>query len=64
MAIFVANLDCPASDCGEVFQARWEDDSDTQADAAESPVAVQECPACGHQFTAEYPGYTFNSEAG
>jgi ribosomal protein S27AE len=64
MAVFTANLDCPRPECGEVFQARWEDDSDTRADAAEAPVAVQECPECGHKFEAAYEGYMFNSEAG
>jgi uncharacterized protein (DUF983 family) len=60
--VLTANVDCEA--CGEVYSGRWEDDSDTVEDMAEQPVAVQKCPACGHEQQEEYPGWGFRSEAG
>lgn len=58
---FSTLLDCPG--CGETFEGHWTDPSLTIEDMTDPPVAEQECAACGHKFTEEYPGWMFRSEA-
>lgn len=64
MASFTpAIVECP--ECGTEFEGYWsDDDSLTDEDVTEAPVAQQTCPACGHHFDVEWPGWMFRSEAG
>lgn len=64
MAIQLTNLiDC--EECDEPFEGFWFDDSLTEEDMTDLPVADQQCPACGHvNKDVEYPGWFFKSEAG
>jgi hypothetical protein len=51
--------------CGEEYDGIWPGEADgDEQDRAEAPVADQECPACHHVQSAEYPGWSFLSEAG
>lgn len=50
--------------CALDFEGVWRDDSLDEQDRAEAPVAVQQCPGCGHTETMEYPGWSFRNEAG
>lgn len=62
MQILTAFLDCP--ECQLTFEATWADDSLDLQDMPSAPVATHTCPACGHQFTQEYPGWSLFTEAG
>lgn len=64
MVVLTALVDCGNPDCGETFEGAWTDDSMSVQDMAEPPVAVQECPSCGHKQAETYPGWCFRSEAG
>lgn len=57
-----AFIDC--SSCGTSFEGTWWDDSidPEQRDAA--PSALQVCPSCGYSELAEYPGWSYLTEAG
>lgn len=54
-----AFIDCPR--CGETVPGVWP--KPEGQDITEAPVAKQECPN-GHVFEAEYPGWSFFTEAG
>ena len=51
--------------CEAEYDGLWpaEEEGDEQ-DRAEAPVARQECPVCGHTQEEEYPGWSFQGEAG
>lgn len=55
-------LDCPQ--CGTTFEGSWHDESMDPEQRDEAPVAGQCCPDCWHHFEAEYPGWSYTSEAG
>jgi hypothetical protein len=59
--ILTAIIECTV--CWEEFDGLWVDDSIDEQDRAEAPTEEQQCPN-GHQFEAEYPGWSFRSEAG
>ena len=59
-----ALVDCQNLECGEVYEGTWTDDSMSVQDMAEPPVAVQQCPVCGHQQEETYPAWCWTSEAG
>lgn len=54
-------LECP--ECGEEFEGQWADGSIDPEQRDEAPVQSQACPR-GHVFDAEYPGWSYLSEAG
>lgn len=56
-----AILDCP--ECDVSFDGEWNDDSMDPEQRDDVPVQVQQCPK-GHRFEAEYPGWSYTSEAG
>lgn len=57
--VLVAEIVCP--ECGFEFEGTWAE----PADREEVPEpAFQLCPGRGHIFEAEYPGYSFRTEAG
>jgi hypothetical protein len=56
-----AILDCP--ECEVSFEGRWSDDSMDPEQRDEAPVQAQQCPN-GHQFDAEFPGWSWTTEAG
>lgn len=64
MLELTALVDCGNPACGETYEGRWLDDSMSVQDMAEPPVAVQECPLCGHTQEETYPAWCFRSEAG
>lgn len=56
-------IDC--EDCDEPFEGYWSDDSITEEDMTDAPVADQRCPGCGHvNRDVEYPGWMHKSDAG
>jgi hypothetical protein len=57
--VLVAIIDCP--ECAVLLEGTWAEpaESDDSVDAAR-----QLCGACGHTWEAEYPGYSFKTEAG
>lgn len=57
-----ALVTCPA--CALDFEGHWTDDSDTVQDMDGPPVAAQTCPGCGQVHLAEYPYWSWRSEAG
>jgi hypothetical protein len=59
--VLTALVECP--ECGEDVEGIWEDDSMDEEQRDEAPVATQECPA-GHSFEAQYPGWSWLTEAG
>lgn len=55
-------LDCPA--CDLTFDAAFNvPTADTLDELADPPDAEQVCPACGHEWVAEYPGWAHVNEA-
>lgn len=52
----------PGSPCGTEFEGNWREPEDLEDETPEA--ALQLCPACGYVFTAQYPGYSFKTEAG
>jgi hypothetical protein len=58
--VLVAVIACP--DCGAEFEGAWLEPEDAGTDSPEP--ALQLCPEAGHVFEAEYPGYSFHTEAG
>jgi hypothetical protein len=46
--------------CGEEADGIW---PGTEQDGDGAPAAEQQC-ACGHRQLAEYPGFSFQTEAG
>lgn len=60
--VLTAIIDCPS--CEAPVDGIWTDDSISIEDMTEPPVAEQKCGACGANFTEEYPGWMFRSEAG
>lgn len=56
-----ALLDCP--ECDTPFEGTWHDDSMDAEQRDEAPVQDQQCPK-GHVFKAEYPGWSYTTEAG
>lgn len=61
MSVLTATVECPI--CETEFQGYWADASMDDEQRDEAPVASQECPH-GHKFDAEYPGWSYQSEAG
>lgn len=60
---FAQIIDC--EECDEPFEGYWQDDSITEEDMTDLPVADQRCPGCGHiNREVEWPGWFFKSEAG
>lgn len=58
-----AIVECPA--CELEFSGIWPIEGDIE-DLAEAPVADKTCPNphCGYVWSMEYPGWTFQTEAG
>lgn len=63
MSVLSATIECPEEKCGVSFEGFWYDDSMDEEQRDEAPVMQQECPS-GHKFEAEYPGWSYQSEAG
>jgi len=59
--ILTAILDCPQ--CDVPFEGQWADDSIDPEQRDDAPVQIQACPN-GHQFEAQYPGWSYLTEAG
>jgi hypothetical protein len=58
-----AIIDC--ENCDEPFEGIWHDDSITEEDMTDTPVADQICTGCGHVHKdQEWPGWMHKSEAG
>lgn len=62
MRYLTGTVECAS--CHEVYDGSWADDSMDVNDMAEAPVASQTCPSCGHVQQEEWPGWTWQSEAG
>jgi hypothetical protein len=62
LTVLTAFVDCPA--CGTTYEGVWQDDSITDQDRDQAPVARQACPACLAGQDVEYPGWSWRSEAG
>jgi hypothetical protein len=62
-SVLSATVECTWPGCGVTFEGYWYDDSMDDEQRDEAPVAQQECPN-GHKFEAEYPGWSYRSEAG
>lgn len=62
MLQFTALVTCP--ECDTDFEGFWRDDSITEEDMTETPVAAQRCPECGYTEDLEWPGWMHRSEAG
>jgi len=60
--VLVAVIHCPLRLCGAELEGTWLEPEDAGEDAPEK--ALQLCPDCGHLWDAEYPGYSFRTEAG
>jgi DNA-directed RNA polymerase subunit RPC12/RpoP len=58
MAALSATYRCAG--CGEEADGIW---PGTEQDGDGAPAAEQQC-ACGHRQLAEYPGFSFQTEAG
>lgn len=58
--VLVAVITCPND--GTEFEGTWQEPGDPEEDSPEE--SLQLCPGCGHKFTAEWPGYSFHTEAG
>jgi hypothetical protein len=58
--VLVAVIACPR--CGTEFEGAWAEPDDPGTDAPEP--ALQLCPERGCVFEADYPGYSFHTEAG
>jgi hypothetical protein len=58
--VLVAVIKCPND--GTEFEGTWQEPGDLEEDSPEE--SLQLCPGCGHAFTAEWPGYSFHTEAG
>lgn len=63
--VLVALVACPGRDgwrCGTEFEGTWAEPQDPME---ESPAdSLQLCPECGCTFTAQWPGFSFHTEAG
>lgn len=59
--VLTAFLECP--ECGVTTECFWATDAESAEDLASAPEAPQTCPA-GHTWQAEWPGYSFFTEAG
>lgn len=59
MQVKTAVLDCP--NCGTPVECVW-----AEPDAPDEDVEpqLQNCGGCARPWTAEYPGYSFRTEAG
>jgi hypothetical protein len=62
MRLLTAIVECPY--CQAESEGTWPDPSLDEQDRAEAPVSLQTCPACGWRWYLEYPGWSFQSEAG
>ena len=60
--VLVAVITCPKDTCLAEFYGTWLEPGDPEEDSPEE--SLQLCPECGHTFTAEWPGYSFHTEAG
>jgi uncharacterized protein (UPF0212 family) len=58
--VLVAIINCP--NCLEEFEGAWLAAED--AGEAVPEDTLQLCPSCGHTWEAEYPCYSFKTEAG
>jgi hypothetical protein len=58
--VLVAVITCPGELCEAEFEGTWlaPDDSDEPPENA-----MQLCPECGRGFDAEWPGFSFRTEA-
>jgi hypothetical protein len=63
MSVLSAVIDCTYPKCGQSFEGYWYDDSMDPEQRDEAPVSMQECPL-GHKFEAEFPGWSWTTEAG
>lgn len=59
MNVLTAVIACP--NCGDGMEGTWLEPEDRDSGVEAS---LQECPSCAHRFEAEYPGYSFRTEAG
>jgi hypothetical protein len=57
--VLVAVIACP--NCQDGMEGTWPEPGDQDSGVEAS---LQECPSCAHRFEAEYPGYSFRTEAG
>jgi uncharacterized protein (UPF0212 family) len=57
--ILTAALECP--NCDELTPCAWLAPEDGDEDVE---PGLQSCGSCGHIWTAEWPGYSFRTEAG
>jgi hypothetical protein len=60
--ILVAVIRCPLRLCGSELEGTWLEPEDAEEDTPEK--ALQLCPECGHRWAAEWPGFSFKTEAG
>jgi hypothetical protein len=63
--ILAAVIACPGRPgwrCGTEFEGTWLEPEDPEDEGPEE--ALQLCPECGCTFTAQWPGYSFRTEAG
>lgn len=60
--VLVAVIACPKGTCRVEFEGTWKTPDDPEEDFPEE--SLQLCPDCGYKFTAEWPGYSFHTEAG
>jgi hypothetical protein len=59
MNVLVAIIRCPA--CETEQEGTWVEPGDSDEDVE---AALQTCGSCAEIWTAEYPGYSFKTEAG
>jgi hypothetical protein len=59
--VLTSFLECPV--CGVTIEGIWVTDAESLEDLASAPDAIQTCPD-GHTWQAEWPGYSFFTEAG
>ena len=61
MNVLVAIIACPKPTCGVELEGVWAEPEEPE-DAPER--ALQLCGSCGGSWTAEWPGFSFRTEAG
>ncbi len=59
---FVENVDCPR--CATTFDGTFHGQGTDLDDLVDPPTGTHTCPGCGRQFTTEFTGWMFHTEAG